>query len=734
VIGTTRSCFSRRFILILAFVLAFATSGAQAYSSTAVQNKVDFTSDVIYQIIVDRFVDGDNTNNPSGSAFSPGCTQLKLYCGGDWQGIINKISDGYLTGMGVTAIWISVPVENITAVINYSGTNSTSYHGYWPRDMKKPNTAFGNMTKFGELITAAHNANMKVVIDFVPNHSSPADPANVGFAENGALYDNGSFVASYNMDPSNRFLHNGGTDFSTIENGIYKNLFDLADLNHNNSTIDNYLKTAIKLWLDTGIDGVRVDAVKHMPFGWQKAWMETIYSYKPVFTFGEWFLSKNEVDSRNHHFANESGMSLLDFRFGQLTRQVFRDNEKNMNDLNAMIASTAVDYAEVNDQVTFIDNHDMDRFHTVGGSNRRTEQALAFALGSRGTPAIYYGTEQYMTGNGDPANRAKMTSFSTSTAAYGLIQKMASLRKNNPALAFGSQTQRWINNDVYIFERKFHGSAVVMAINKNLSTSYSISGLVTSLPCNGASPKTYTDVLLNGFAGNSIVQNCGGGVNTFTLGAGAIAVWAFKDTAFSTVPKIGHVGPMMGIATKEITISGTNFGAVKGTVSFGATVVSGANITMWEDTLIKAKVPAIVAGKYGIKVTKAGVDSAVANNFEVLSGPQVTVRFVVNNATTVSGENIYLIGSTHEIGNWAPVAAIGPMYNQIVHQYPTWYFDVSVPAGAALQFKFLRKNYGTGFMNWESGGNHTYTAPSSATGVGTVTVNINGWDPAIPVQ
>src|SRR6185436_17744746 len=123
---------------------------------------------------------------------------------------------------------------------------------------------------------------------------------------------------------------------------------------------------------------------KHMPFGWQKAWMETIYSYKPVFTFGEWFLSKNEVDARNHYFANESGMSLLDFRFAQLTRQVFRDNEKNMNDLNAMIASTAVDYAEVNDQVTFIDNHDMDRFHTTGGSNRRTEQALAFALGSRG--------------------------------------------------------------------------------------------------------------------------------------------------------------------------------------------------------------------------------------------------------------------------------------------------------------------------------------------------------------
>jgi len=716
----------------LAIVLALPVRWANAYSGTSVSNKVNFTSDVIYQIITDRFVDGNAANNPGGSAFSPGCTQLKLYCGGDWQGVTNKINDGYLTGMGVTAIWVSVPVENITAVINYSGTNSTAYHGYWPRDMKRPNPAFGSMADFAAMITAAHNHNLKVVIDFVPNHSSPADPANIGFAQNGELYDNGVFVASYNNDASGRFHHNGGTDFSTIENGIYKNLFDLADLNHNSATIDAYLKSAIKLWLDTGIDGIRVDAVKHMPFGWQKAWMETIYSYKPVFTFGEWFLSKGEVDSRNHYFANESGMSLLDFRFAQRTREVFRDNEKSMVDLDAMIAGTAADYREVIDQVTFIDNHDMDRFTQAGSPQRRTEQALAFALGSRGIPAIYYGTEQYMTGNGDPNNRAKMASFSTATSAYTMIQALATLRKANPALALGTQQQRWLNNDVYIFERKFHGNVVVMAINKNLATPYSISGLLTSLPCNAGVAKSYTDVLTGGFAGNSITQNCNGTVNTFNLAAGAIAVWSFADTAASTTPKLGHVGPMMGIAGKEITLTGTHFGAVKGTVSFGATVVSGANITMWEDTLIKVKVPAVAAGKYAVKVTRGGIDSALYQNFEVLTGAQVTVRFVVNNATTVMGENVYLIGSAYELGAWGPVNAIGPMYNQVVYAYPTWYYDVSVPAGASLSYKFMKKNYGAGVMNWESGGNHTFTAPAS--GTMTVTVPVNGWDASIPVQ
>ena len=62
-----------------------------------------------------------------------------------------------------------------------------------------------------------------------------------------------------------------------------KTSYDLADLNHNNSTIDQYFKDAIKLWLDMGVDGIRVDAVKHMPLGWQKSWMSSIYAHKPIF-------------------------------------------------------------------------------------------------------------------------------------------------------------------------------------------------------------------------------------------------------------------------------------------------------------------------------------------------------------------------------------------------------------------------------------------------------------------
>ncbi|MBD0382303.1 alpha-amylase family glycosyl hydrolase [Paenibacillus sedimenti] len=689
---------------------------AQATPDTSVANKQNFSTDVIYQIVTDRFVDGNSANNPTGAAFSSSCTQLKLYCGGDWQGIINKINDGYLTGMGITAIWISQPVENITAVINYSGTNNTSYHGYWARDFKKPNAAYGSLTDFTNLITAAHSKNIKVVIDFAPNHTAPASETDPSFAENGRLYDNGTLLGGYTNDTNGYFHHTGGTDFSTIENGIYKNLYDLADINHNKSTMDAYFKSAVKSWLDLGIDGIRFDAVKHMPFGWQKNLMSYINGYKPVFSFGEWFLGTNEVDPGNHSFANDSGMSLLDFRYGQKVRQVLRDGTDTMYGLDSMLSGTASAYNFVNDQVTFLDNHDMDRFQVAGASNRKLEQALALTLTSRGVPAIYYGTEQYMTGNGDPNNRGKMTSFSTTTTAYNVIKKLAPLRKSNPAIAYGTTQQRWINNDVYIYERKLGSNVALVAINRNLTSSASITGLITSLPTG-----SFTDALGGTLNGNSITVGSGGAVSNFTLAAGGVAVW--QSTAAAEAPILAHAGPVMGKAGNTVTLDGRGFGATKGTVYFGTTAVTGANILSWEDTEIKAIIPAVAAGKYAVSVKTAGsVTSNTVSNFNVLSGNQVSVRFVVNNATTALGENVYLSGSASELGAWDPNAAIGPLYNKVLYQYPNWYFDVSVPAGTALQYKFIKKNGST--VTWEGGSNHTFTTPS--TGTATVTAT---WQP-----
>lgn len=686
---------------------AAVTCLAQAAPDTAPGNAVNFSTDVIYQIVTDRFRDGNSANNPSGALFDGSCANLKKYCGGDWQGIIDRINDNYFTDMGISALWISQPIENIHAVLNDTA-GSTSYHGYWGRDFKRTNPYFGTFGDFDNLIQAAHGKGIKVVIDFAPNHTSPADPNNQSYAENGVWYDDGIFKGNYTNDTGDFFHHNGGTSFATIEDGTYRNLFDLADFNHQNPVVDTAMQDAIKLWLDKGIDGIRVDAVKHMPIGWQKKWMAGIYDHKPVFTFGEWFLGVNEVDFKNHDFANESGMSLLDFRFAQKARQVFRDNTANMNDLHAMVADTDNAYQEVSDQVTFIDNHDMDRFHTSGGNARALEQAMVFTLTSRGVPGIYYGTEQYMTGNGDPANRGKMTSFNRNTTAFKLIKALAPLRKTNPAFAYGSTQQRWLNNSVYVYERKFGDSVALVAINRSTSSGFTLSGLQSSLP-NG----NYNDVL-NGSLNGENISVSSGNVGSLYLAPGEVGVW--HSVGSNNTANIGHVGPMMAQSGKTVTIDGRGFGSSAGQVKFGSHT---ASVVSWEDSQIKVNVPAIAAGKYNIQVVKGGVNSNVYDNFEVLSGKQVSVRFIVNNAYTAPGENVFLVGNEHEIGNWNTNNAIGAMYNKVVTTYPTWYFDVSVPAGKTLQFKFIKKNGSS--VVWEGGSNHSFTTP--ADGVGTVNVN-----------
>lgn len=707
-----------RMRVLVASIALFGAGTAAAAPDTSVTNKQNFTTDVVYQIVTDRFVDGAMGNNPSGAMFSSNCaTGTKLYCGGDWAGITQKINDNYFTDMGITALWISPPVENIDAVITYSGDPKpiTSSHGYWGRDFKRTNPYFGHFTDFTAMINAAHAKGIKVIIDFVPNHTSPADVNNPGFAENGRLYNDGVLLASYTGDVSANpkyFHHYGYIDgnlgeWDILETTQYKMMYDLADLDQTSGVVDTYLKESIKKWLDLGVDGIRVDAIKHMSLGSQKNLFAYIYGYKPVYIFGEWMMSSPAPDPASTEYADKSGGNLLNFRYARILREVLRSGTASWTDFNNVISATATDYKRLIDHAVFMDNHDVDRFQTATNTQRNLEQALALTLTVPGVPVLYYGTEQYMQGDYD-SNKARdrMTSFSKTTKAYLVTKDLSTLRKSNPALAYGNMQQRWVNNDVYIFERKFGTNVVMVAVNRHQSNPVSISGLLTALP-NG----TYTDVLGAKLNGNTISASAGA-VPTFNLAAGAVAVWQYK--APTNAASIGHVGPMMGKPGNTITISGRGFGATKGTVYFGTTAVTGTNIVSWEDSNITVKVPSVAAGKRAIKIaTSTAVQSNAYPDYTVLTGNQVLVRFVVKNATTSFGQNLYLSGNVDELGNWDANKAIGPLNNKVVYQYPNWYVDVSVPAGYNLQYKFLKKNGAN--VEWNPKANEQLLTPASST-------------------
>jgi alpha-amylase len=148
----------------IAFALALAACGGASDMDHPAERphqsnaNLDWRDQVIYQIMVDRFENGDPNNDINVYPSVPG-----RYHGGDWQGVIDKLD--YLDTLGVTALWISPVVKNTEEDAGFA-----SYHGYWTQDFLRPNAHFGDLQKLRELVDKAHAKGMLVILDVVTNH------------------------------------------------------------------------------------------------------------------------------------------------------------------------------------------------------------------------------------------------------------------------------------------------------------------------------------------------------------------------------------------------------------------------------------------------------------------------------------------------------------------------------------------------------------------------------------
>ena len=689
----------------------------------------NFKQQVIYQIVTDRFFNGDTTNDDppqSRGLFDPMRTNFQLYWGGDFAGIQQKMA--YLAGMGITAIWISPPVDNIDVAAVINGSAFAPYHGYWARDMMCLEEHFGDVspacswTAFDNMVAAAHQNGMRIIVDFAANDSNPNDAG-----EFGALLDKGQPFANFQNDsasPSFFHHHPAIADFTDPFQLQYYTLADLADLNQDHPAVDQYLKSALVQFMNHGVDAFRLDAVKHVTWGWEYSLANAAYTTGPTFLFGEWAESNTSdpryLDSRK--FSNHSGISLLDFPLANAFRDVFGNpNFGDFHELDNALTTENQDFLSPNDLVTFFDSHDLPRFLSVNNNTNRLNEALALLLACRGIPVVLYGDEQYLhndtNGGGDPYNRVWMSSFNTQTTAYSLINLLSQLRQNNPALAYGSSVQRWLSFDVYILERQFGGNVVLIAVNKGDSTTYPITGLLSSL-----APGQYADYLNGLLGGVSITVSSGSSsnnpVSTFNLPPHSVSVWQFASPA--AAPQVGSIGPSLGQAGVSGTIAGQGFGASTGTLSFvGVSATTAATVNSWSDSAVTFTVPAVTTpGTYGVRLTTKSGTNANTVPFTVLSGPLIPVTFTVNNVPQVSSGGVYLTGNVVELGSGVVTtdAAVGPL---LTTNPPNWFIDASVPAGATIQFQFAIID-SVGNVTMEAGLPHSYKVPAS--GVGSVSV------------
>jgi alpha-amylase len=428
----------------------------------------DWRDEVIYQVIVDRFADGDPNNDYN---IQPGA--LNHYQGGDWQGMIDHMD--YFAALGVTTLWITPIVKNV-----FTDADVDGYHGYWAQDLTQVNPYFGDLATLRTMIATAHDANIKVVLDIVCNHMGqlffydenldgmpddyvegtggaedpvtqineydpPWNPLGVqALASNGPSgRDPGRAPIIFLDDPATNHVAPPGIlgtagayhamghilDFN-VEDQVLRGDFTggLKDLATELPVVREELTKDYLNWVtQLDLDGFRVDTVKDVDHGFWQYFLPHVrqslatQNKRKFIIFGEVFSGDDQQDG-SYTVPNEFDSVFYFSQHYTVYRNVFEFahdpsmaqgttqietlwNQKTMNyGTTPQPGGIGLPPSEV--QINFLDNHDVNRFlFDSNGDLAALRNALTLNMTAEGIPCLYYGTEQDFDGGDDPANR-----------------------------------------------------------------------------------------------------------------------------------------------------------------------------------------------------------------------------------------------------------------------------------------------------------------------------------------
>src|SRR5258708_17067071 len=154
-------------------------------------------------------------------------------------------------------------------------------------------------------------------------------------------------MAADSNDPNGYFHHNPNiSDYNDRYQLQYYTLVGLEDLNQENATIDSYLKTAIHQFQTHGADGFRLDAIKHVTWGWEYSLANSVFNQSPSFLFGEWY-NNNPSDPLYHDaykFADKSAIGELHLGVNTAVRQVFARNN-NFSGMDSIVSAASSSFS-----------------------------------------------------------------------------------------------------------------------------------------------------------------------------------------------------------------------------------------------------------------------------------------------------------------------------------------------------------------------------------------------------
>lgn len=390
---------------------------------------------VVYHVFVDRFTGVENR------WLEP--AEMEHFVGGTLRGVVDRLD--YIAALGVTALWIS-PVFV-----------TESYHGYDTTDYFNVDPRFGSNADLLELFEQAHARGLRVILDFVANHTS------VAFAP---------FMAAFN-DPTSE--HRSWFSFDDAYKHGYRAFFDVASmpqLDADVPAVREFLIHAAQHWLAAGADGLRLDYAAGPSHVFWSSFRAACRQVRPdCWLFGE---VTRTGDTLRAYTGRLDGC--LDFSFCRAVRMLCAQPQPAMTlsqFANQMQASQVFFDADFL-RPAFIDNHDMNRFLWVADNDkRRLQLALSLLFGLGGSPCLYYGTE---VGLGQPRAKGPWREEARHPMLWGEAQDAALLkyttqlidfRRRHPAFVSGKIATCFLDEEsgVWLVERRVPKERALIAVN-----------------------------------------------------------------------------------------------------------------------------------------------------------------------------------------------------------------------------------------------------------------------------
>jgi len=549
-----------------------------------------------YFVMTDRFANGDPSNDTGGiegdrlaTGFDP--ANKGFFQGGDIAGLHERLD--YIEGLGTTAIWLTPSFAN--KPVQGTGDNaSAGYHGYWVTDFTRIDPHLGTNAELEALIADAHERGIKVYFDIITNHTADVidysekqysyiDQATEPYkTADGAAFDPAEYAGTDGfptLDPATSFpytpvvaeaektaktpdwlndptlYHNRGNSTWSGESVTYGDFDGLDDLMTEHPTVVNGFVQVYQDWIDLGIDGFRIDTVKHVNFEFWQTWTKEVLDYAHAKGDDEFFMFGEVYDAdpvKLAPYVRDTDMnSVLDFTFQSSAVSYASGNSaKGLQTLFAGDDRYTTPDSSATALPTFLGNHDMGRvgsfLQRTDAPLQRTELANELMFLTRGQPVVYYGDEQGFAGAGgdkdarqtlfatqvdEYANQNLITGekagsvdrYGTDAPLYEHIASLSALREAHPALRDGAQIERHAASGagVYAFSRVDADKKVEYLVAVNNATSAQTVDL-TTLTADASYDVLYGD--------GTPVTTDAGAATTVTVPALSAVVWKADGT------------------------------------------------------------------------------------------------------------------------------------------------------------------------------------------------------------